>query len=43
MRFSKEEEYLRQKDKKLKKIIDENGHIIFKPIKKINLIHSLEL
>ena len=34
MRFSKEEEYLRQKDKKLKKIIDENGHIIFKPIKK---------
>ena len=34
MRFSKEEEYLRQKDKKLKKIIDENGHIIFKPTKK---------
>ena len=24
MRFSKEEEYLRQKDKKLKKIIDTN-------------------
>ena len=24
MRFSKEEEYLRQKDKKLKKIIDNN-------------------
>ena len=34
MRFSKEEEYLRQKDKKLKKIIDINGHIVFKPIKK---------
>ena len=34
MRFSKEEEYLRQKDKKLKKIIDTNGHIVFKPIKK---------
>ncbi len=34
MRFSKEEEYLRQKDKKLKKIIDENGHIVFKPVKK---------
>ena len=34
MRFSKEEEYLRQKDKKLKKIIDINGHILFKPNKK---------
>ena len=34
MRFSKEEEYLRQKDKKLKKIIDTNGHIVFKPNKK---------
>ena len=34
MRFSKEEEYLRQKDKKLKKIIDKNGHISFKPNKK---------
>tara|TARA_Y100000591_G_scaffold85440_1_gene72081 strand:- start:23770 stop:24363 length:594 start_codon:yes stop_codon:yes gene_type:complete len=34
MRFSKKEEYLRQKDKKLKKIIDENGHIVFKPNKK---------
>ena len=33
MRFSKEEEYLRQKDKKLKKIIDSNGHIVFKPVK----------
>ena len=33
MRFSKKEEYLCQKDKKLKKIIDENGHIIFKPVK----------
>ena len=31
MKFSKEEEYLRQKDKKLKKIIDMNGHIVFKP------------
>ena len=31
MRFSKEEEYLRQQDKKLKKIIDMNGHIVFKP------------
>ena len=34
MRFSQEEEYLRQKDKKLKKIIDTNGHIVFKPNKK---------
>ena len=34
MRFSKEEEYLRHKDKKLKKIIDTNGHIAFKPNKK---------
>ena len=34
MRFSKEEEHLCQKDKKLKKIIDENGHISFKPNKK---------
>ena len=34
MRFSKEEEYLRQKDKKLKKIIDKNEHISFKPNKK---------
>tara|TARA_A100001015_G_C15022958_1_gene728949 strand:- start:2293 stop:2889 length:597 start_codon:yes stop_codon:yes gene_type:complete len=34
MRFSKKEEYLRQKDKKLKKIIDTNGHIVFKPNKK---------
>ena len=34
LKFSKEEEYLRQKDKKLKKIIDINGHIVFKPIKK---------
>ncbi len=34
MKFSKEEEYLRQKDKKLKKIIDRNGHIVFKPNKK---------
>ena len=34
MKFSKEEEYLRKKDKKLKKIIDENGHITFMPVKK---------
>ena len=34
MRFSKEEEYLRENDKKLKKIIDKNGHISFKPNKK---------
>ncbi len=34
MRFSKEEEYLRQKDKKLKKIIDINDHIEFNPNKK---------
>ena len=33
MKFSKEEEYLRQKDKKLKKIIDNNGHIVFRPDK----------
>ena len=50
MRFSKEEEYLRQKDKKLKKIIDTNGHIVFKPNKKnqfdtlvgLSLIHISE-
>ena len=34
MRFSKKEEYLREKDEKLKKIIDANGHIAFKPNKK---------
>ena len=34
LKFSKEEEYLRQKDNKLKKIIDTNGHIVFKPNKK---------
>ncbi len=34
MRLSKKEEYLCQKDKKLKKVIDENGHIVFKPVKK---------
>lgn len=33
MKFSKKEEYLRDKDHKLKKIIDKNGHIIFKPNK----------
>ncbi len=30
MRFSQKEEYLREKDPKLKKIIDDNGHIVFK-------------
>ncbi len=34
LKFSKKEEYLRQKDEKLKKIIDTNGHIVFKPNKK---------
>tara|TARA_B100000676_G_C18064411_1_gene839928 strand:+ start:479 stop:1072 length:594 start_codon:yes stop_codon:yes gene_type:complete len=34
VKFSKKEEFLRKKDKKLKKIIDNNGHIIFKPNKK---------
>ena len=34
MKLSKKEEYLRQKDSKLKSIIDTNGHIIFKPVKK---------
>tara|TARA_B100000242_G_scaffold290875_1_gene263074 strand:+ start:510 stop:1103 length:594 start_codon:yes stop_codon:yes gene_type:complete len=34
VKFSKKEEFLRKKDKKLKKIIDSNGHIVFKPIKK---------
>ncbi len=33
MKFSKKEEYLRQKDKKLKKLIDKNGHIKFRPVK----------
>ena len=40
MRFSKEEEQLRQKDHKLKKIIDKNGHIVFKP-KKQNQFDTL--
>ena len=40
MRFSKEEEYLRQKDKKLKKIINKNGPILFKPLKKYQF-HTL--
>ena len=31
MKLSKKEEYLSQKDPKLKKIIDANGHIVFKP------------
>ena len=30
MKFSKKEEYLREKDQKLKKIIDVNRHIVFK-------------
>ena len=34
MKLSKKEEYLSQKDPKLKKIIDLNGHINFKPVKK---------
>ena len=29
MKFSKKEKYLMQKDKKLKKIIEQNGHVIF--------------
>ena len=33
MKFTKKEEYLRQKDKKLKKVIDSNGHISFNPSK----------
>ena len=40
MRFSKEEEQLRQKDHKLKKIMDKNGHIVFKP-KKQNQFDTL--
>ena len=34
MKFSTEEDFLRQKDAKLKKVIDSNGHISFKPNKK---------
>ena len=33
MKFSIKEEHLREKDHKFKKIIDKNGHIIFKPNK----------
>ena len=33
MKFTIKEEHLRQKDHKLKKIIDKNGHIVFKPNK----------
>mgnify|MGYP001158502719 CR=1 FL=1 len=34
MKFSQKEEYLRERDQKLKKIIDNNGHIVFQPNKK---------
>tara|TARA_B100000614_G_scaffold191775_1_gene172774 strand:+ start:168 stop:290 length:123 start_codon:yes stop_codon:yes gene_type:complete len=40
MRFSKEEEYLRQKDKKLKKIIDKMVILFLGLLKKISLILS---
>jgi len=40
MRFTKKEEYLREKDQKIKKIIDTNGHIDFKP-NKINQFDTL--
>jgi len=40
MKFSIKEEHLRQKDHKLKKIIDKNGHIVFKP-KKLNQFDTL--
>tara|TARA_X000000950_G_scaffold171280_3_gene208748 strand:- start:2994 stop:3572 length:579 start_codon:yes stop_codon:yes gene_type:complete len=40
LKLSKKEEYLRQKDPKLKNIIDTNGHIVFKP-KKENQFDSL--
>ena len=40
MEFSKEEKYLRETDQKLKKIIDLNGHIVFKPEKQ-NQFNSL--
>ena len=40
MHLSKKEEYLSRKDKKLKKIIESNGHIVFKP-KKDNQFDSL--
>lgn len=40
MKLSTKEEYLRQKDPKLKNIIDTNGHIAFKP-KKENQFDSL--
>ena len=33
MKLSKKEKYLREKDEKLKQIIDKNGHIVFKPNK----------
>ena len=38
MRFSKEEEYLRQKDNKLKKLLKETDILVLNRIKKINLI-----
>ncbi len=34
LKFSQKEIYLGNKDPKLKKIIDTNGHIVFKPVKK---------
>lgn len=40
MKLSIKEEYLRQKDPKLKNLIDTNGHIVFKP-KKENQFDSL--
>jgi DNA-3-methyladenine glycosylase II len=40
LKFSQKEEFLRNKDKKLKKIIDSNGHIVYKPNNK-NQFNSL--
>ena len=34
LKFSQKEIYLSNKDPKLKKIINKNGHIVFKPVKK---------
>ncbi len=40
MNFSKEEKYLIEKDNKLKKIINKNGPILYKPLKKYQF-HTL--
>ena len=43
MKYTIKEEYLRSKDKKLKNIIDKNGHIVLKPSKANQFIEGIVL